>query len=216
MKNFFNKYKHAWLLLYLIIYIPCFFYLEGTIVTNYTPVHMFLDDIIPFNELFVIPYYLWFGFVFLTMLYLFFTSTTDFYKGCAFLFIGMTICLTIYTIWPNGQDLRPDLDALGRNNALIDIVRNLYRTDTNTNVCPSIHVYNSIGIQVAIFHNEKLNKHKWLLVGTTILTILICLSTMFLKQHSAVDVLAAIILSAIMYVIVYVPNYSKRLNKVNQ
>lgn len=209
MKQFLLKYKHAWVLSYFFIYLVWFFALERATTTEYFNVHIWIDDYIPFNEWFVIPYYLWFLYIFITVAYFFLTSKESFYKVTSYLFIGMTICLIIYTIWPNGQNLRPDLNALGRNNIFIEIVRKLYRTDTSTNVCPSIHVFNSIGACIAIHKSNALRKHKWILRGSTILTIFICLSTMFLKQHSALDVIAGIALSFIMYLIVYVWGSSK-------
>ncbi len=209
--NFFKKYKHAWVLLYMFIYFPWFFYLEKTITTHYTSVHIRLDDFIPFNELFIIPYYLWFIYVAGVIAYFLFTSKEDYYRCCAFLFIGMTICLTIYTIWPNGQDLRPTTFA--RDNFLVDIAKNLYSSDTSTNVCPSIHVFNSIGIHIAIMHSAKLKNKHWVRRGSFVLCVLICLATVFLKQHSAFDGIAAFILAVFMYLIVYVPNYAKLFNK---
>ncbi len=209
MKSLIKRYKHAWVLLYFFLYAPWFTFLEKTITNNYHDVRIKLDDFIPFNEWFVIPYYVWFAFIFLTVLFLFLKDTKEFYRSTAFLFIGMTICLIIYSIWPNGQNLRPDLDALGRNNIFIDIVRKLYSTDTNTNVCPSIHVFNSIGACIAIFHTELFKNKKWIKITTFILTILICLSTVFLKQHSIVDGICACALACVMYLIVYVPDYEK-------
>lgn len=216
MKDFLKRYKHAWILVYMIVYFIWFFALEAAVTTNYTSMYCKLDDLFPFNEWFVIPYYLWFPFVAVTIAYLLFTSKKDYYKCCSFLFIGMTICLAIYTIWPNGQDLRPDLTTLGRNNILIDIVSKLYATDTNTNVCPSIHVYNSIGVLIAIFHNEKLKQIHWLKYGSLILGILICFSTIFLKQHSIVDGICGIALAAVMYVVVYLPDYSRLYAKLKR
>lgn len=204
MKQFLIKYKHMWVLSYFFIYLVWFFALERSVTTEYFSIHIWLDDYIPFNEWFIIPYYLWFLYIFITVAYFFFTSREAFYKVTSYLFIGMTICLIIYTIWPNGQDLRPNLDTLGRDNIFIHFIRNLYGTDTSTNVCPSIHVFNSIGACIAIWKSNELRKHKWIPVSATILTILICLSTMFLKQHSAFDVIAGIALSFIMYLLVYV------------
>lgn len=200
----------------MLIYFPWFFALESFVTTNYYSMYCKLDDLFPFNEWFVIPYYLWFPFVAVTVAYLLFTSKKDYYKCCSFLFIGMTICLLIYTIWPNGQDLRPDLDSLGRNNIFIDVLHGLYASDTNTNVCPSIHVYNSIGIAIAIFHNDRLKKIHWLKYSSLVLAILISLSTVYLKQHSVVDGLCAIVLSIVMYVIVYIPDYSKVFSRRQQ
>lgn len=209
LKALYQKYKHAWVLLYFFLYAPWFAYLEKTVTTTFYDVHIKIDDYIPFVEWFAIPYFIWFAFIFATVAYFFFTDKKEFYRCCSFLFIGMTICLIIYTIWPNGQTLRPDLTTINRDNIFIDIIANLYRTDTPTNVCPSIHAFNSIGACIAIFHSEKLKNKKYITVPTVILSILICLSTVFLKQHSFFDVICAGILSIVMYLLVYVPNYEK-------
>lgn len=203
------KYKHAWVLLYFFIYAPWFAYLEKTVTTSFHAVHIAIDDYIPFVEVFAIPYFLWFLFIFITVGYFFLFDKKEFYRSTAFLFIGMTICLIIYTIWPNGQTLRPDLTALNRDNIFIDIMAALYRTDTPTNVCPSIHVFNSIGACISIYHCESLRHKKYITVPALILTILICLSTVFLKQHSFFDAICAVVLSCIMYILVYVPDYEK-------
>lgn len=207
IKTLFHKYKHGWILSYFFLYMTWFSALEQTVVRNYHPVHIWLDDLIPFNEYFIIPYFMWFLFIASTILYFFFTSREDFYKCCAFLFIGMTICLTIYTIWPNGQNLRPD--TFVRDNIFVDLVKKLYLVDTSTNVFPSIHVFNSIGAYIAISHSEQLKKYRWVKYAALILAVSISLSTVFLKQHSVLDGLAAILLGAFMYAIVYVPDYSR-------
>lgn len=214
MKELLKKYKHGWILSYFFLYIVWFFALEKAVTSKYTPIHLRIDDYIPFNEWFVIPYCLWFAYIFISVAYFFLTSKDDFYKCTAFLFIGMTICLLIYTVWPNGQNLRPDLTRLGRDNPLIRIVAHFYATDTPTNVCPSIHVFNSIGVHIAIHRSEALKKHKWLQVSSFVLMLLICLSTMFLKQHSAFDVIAAAGLSLIMYIAVYGLSGTKLTDKV--
>jgi membrane-associated phospholipid phosphatase len=214
MKNFISKYKHIWIFSYFLLYMPWFLALERKVISEYTSIHISLDDYIPFNEWFVIPYLLWFLYIAVTILFLFFHSKDEFYRAAAFLFIGMTICLIIYTIWPNGQNLRPNLEQLGRDNILIRIVSMIYNMDTSTNVCPSIHVFNSIGAHIAIHKSEKLRKYKWVQATSFILMILISLSTMFLKQHSAFDTICAIILGIIMYLIVYYP--ARRLSEKSE
>jgi membrane-associated phospholipid phosphatase len=209
IKQFIIKYKHGVILSYFFIYMIWFSYLERTVTTNFNPVYSKLDDLIPFNELFIIPYMLWFLYIFVTVAYLLLTSKQDFYKCCAFLFIGMTICLFIYTIWPNGHYLRVDLKSLGRDNIFIDILAKIYSLDTATNVFPSIHVFNSIGAYIAINKNERLHNIKWLQWFALILTVMICLSTVYLKQHSVMDIFGALILSIIMYAIVYIPSWDK-------
>lgn len=209
MKAFVKKYSHAWVLLYFIFYMQWFTWLERTVTTKFTVIHLKLDDYIPFCELFVIPYFVWFAYIFLSVAYFFFKDRSEFYRNVAFLFIGMTICLTIYTIWPNGHDLRPNLDTLGRSNIFTRIMGWLYSTDTCTNVCPSIHAFNSIGACIAVYKSRHLKEKRALRTGCLVLTVLICMSTVFLKQHSIFDVACACLLSAIMYAVVYVPDYAR-------
>jgi len=209
MKAFLKKYNHAIAILYLPFYLFCFFGLERRNTANYYIVESVLDHYIPFCEWFVIPYFLWFGYIAVTLLYFFFTNKRDFTRLCLFLFTGMTICLTIYYIWPNGQNLRPDLSTLGRENIFTRMLAGLYTTDTSTNVCPSIHVLNSVGCCIAVFKSHALKNKSWLRGGTLILTVSICLSTMFLKQHSVIDVICGLALSVAMYGISYIPKFEQ-------
>ena len=65
------------------------------------------------------------------------------------------------------------------------------------------HVYNSIAIHMALSQSYALREHKGIRTGSLVLCILICLSTMFLKQHSIIDVGCAILLYIFYYMIVY-------------
>lgn len=211
MKQLLYKYRHAVAFFYLPLYLIAFFLLE-TLISNdseYFLLHIKLDDYIPFCEVFVIPYFLWFAFIAGTVLYFFFTNRREFFRLCLFLFVGMTICLIIYAVWPNGHALRPDLSAIGRDNIFIRILSGLYSADTSTNVCPSIHTLNSIGACAAIFHAKSFRKKRWIRYGTLLLTISICLSTVFLKQHSIVDVFCSMTLSVPLYVLAYLPKYER-------
>ena len=214
MKRLVGKYKHAWILLYFIIYVVWFMYLENRTSVSYYPIHIGLDDMIPFCEYFIIPYLLWFAYVALTIIYFFFVNKKDYYKCCAFLFIGMTICLIIYTFFPNQQNLRPV--TFERQNIFTDIVQIIYSTDTSTNVCPSIHVLNSLGVFISIIESEALRKKKVICVGSGVLSVLICLSTVFLKQHSVIDGLCALGLAIVLYAFIYKVNYTKLLLRMEE
>lgn len=206
MRELILKYKHGWLLSYLFLYLVWFYELENRGWVPMKTVHSALDNLIPFNEFFLIPYILWFAYIPFVILYFFFTSKEDYYKACAFLFIGMTICLIIYTIWPTRQNLRPY--TFDRNNIFITIIQRLYILDTSTNVCPSIHVFNSIGAHIAIINSERFKYNPWMKATSFILACSICLSTVFLKQHSIIDGLCAIVLACVMYFFVYYIDYS--------
>lgn len=204
MKTFLKKYSQIWVLLYVFIYFPWFFYLEKTVTSNYTVLHTHLDDRIPFIEYFIIPYLLWFIYIIATVLFfLFKRPKADFYRLAAYLFGGMSICLLICTIFPNGLDLRPELDP--DKNIFTKLISVLYTADTNTNVFPSIHVFASIGAHTAISRTEFSKRFRFVKPASAVLMVLIILSTMFLKQHSVIDVIGAIVLSFCMYGLVYFP-----------
>lgn len=201
IRNFLSKYKHAWVFLYALIYLPWFAWLEQHVTDDFHIVHMAIDDYIPFVEYFVVPYFLWFAYVAAGVAYFFFKNKGDFYRLCSFLFIGMTIFLVISTIYPNGHTLRPE--HFTHENLFTRAVAWLYATDTPTNLFPSIHVYNSIGIHIAITKSECFRGKKITKLISFLLCTSIILSTMFLKQHSFFDVLTAFVMAGIMYCFVY-------------
>lgn len=206
-KQIIKKYRHAWVLLYGLLYMPWFCYLEHHVTHHYYQIHSPLDDYIPFVEFFIIPYLLWFLFIAVTTAYFFFTDRKGFYRLCAFMFSGMTVFLVVCTVFPNGLDLRPT--SFPRENVFTDLVKWLYATDTPTNVLPSIHVFNSLAASFAIAHSRALKKKKWVQPAAYLLTLLIILSTMFLKQHSVTDVFAAMVMAGVLYYFVYVPAEKK-------
>ncbi len=205
---FIERNKHGLLLLYFLIYIPWFQYVEKTVTTHFHVIHVALDDYIPFCEYFIVPYLMWFGYVAWGISYFFLKNKSEYYKLCAFLFTGMTIFLIISTVYPNGHYLRPT--TFEHNNIFTQAVRWLYSTDTPTNLFPSIHVYNSLGINLAVWHCENFKNNKKVRYGSAILCVSIILSTMFLKQHSVFDVVTGIVLAAFMYSVVYGRSWARQ------
>ncbi len=198
-----RKYKHAWVFLYIFIYMPWFMFLEKHVTTRYHVIQIRLDEHIPFIEYFIVPYLMWFVFIIAVFLYFFFTDVPGFYKMAKFMFTGMTIFLIISTLFPNGQDLRPVV--FERDNIFVDMVRTLYRADTCTNVFPSLHVFNSLSACIAISESDALRKRRGVCIGAYILAGLIILATVFLKQHSVLDVLGASVMAYVLYQFVYAP-----------
>ncbi|SFA78795.1 PAP2 superfamily protein [Acetitomaculum ruminis DSM 5522] len=201
LKSLAMKYKHAWLLLYYPIYLIWFFYLEKTVVWHFNIVHVELDDMIPFCEYFIVPYLLWFLYNACGILVLFYKDVKNYNLLMYYLIIGMTVFLIVSTIYPNGHYLRPT--RFEHNNIFTFLVKNLYATDTATNLFPSIHVYNSIGIHIALMKSNVTNDKKWITIPSFVLMISIILSTMFLKQHSVFDVVTGLLLAAFVYILVY-------------
>ena len=201
MKKFCAKYKHALLALYTPVYLLFFYYLEKTITTDFTALNSPVDNLIPFIPIFIIPYLLWFVYVAGTAIYFIFVSQRDFVKLMSFLIIGMTSYLIICYIFPNGlYSFRPE--NVPADNPINALVAWLYKTDTSTNVFPSIHVYNSIGVHIAVSKTDKI-KSTALKRASFILCILICFSTIFLKQHALIDVIGGCVMGRIVYVLMY-------------
>ncbi len=197
-----RNYIHALpAILYGMVYLTWFFYLERTVTDDYTVIHMKIDDYIPFVEVFVIPYMMWFGYMAMGIIYLILTDKKEYIRSAVFLGTGMTIFLIISTLWPNGHHLRPDV--MPRDNFFTSLIEGLYETDTATNLWPSIHVYNSIAIHIGLMHSKGLKDKKLIRLLSWVLCISIVLSTVFIKQHSMFDVLTAFALAAVMYVLVY-------------
>ena len=207
MKTFFQKYKHSLVLLYGLIYMPWFLWLESRANLPYHVIHISLDDKLPFIEYFIIPYLLWFLYVATVFIYLFFQKNKkEFYQYCIFLFTGMTLFLIISTVYPNGHLLRPS--SFERHNVFTFAVQILYQADTATNIFPSLHVFNSIAAHRAVANNAKLRGNLLIRGSSFLLMVSIILATMFLKQHSVLDVISGIMLGMLMDQLVYRTDFS--------
>lgn len=152
------------------------------------PVHCKLDDLIPFNEFFFIPYVFWYVLILISLVYFLLYNVEGFKDLQKFIIITQVVAITAYMIFPSRQDLRPLI--FPRDNFLTRCVAFLYSIDTNTGVCPSLHVAFSLGI-ASVWLKEKSASVGWK-IFVVMAVILICLSTMFIKQHSVVDFLAAL------------------------
>ena len=205
LKRLFVRYKHGIpLLAYLIVYLVWFSWLEKANTKKYWLIHLTADDYIPFCEIFVIPYLLWFVYVAAVVVYLLIKDKQEYYKSCVFLCTGMTLFLIISTLWPNGHNLRPAV--MPRDNVFTSMIAMLWKTDTPTNLWPSIHVYNSMGAHFAITHSRELMQSRWgkgIRIASGILAVAIILFTMLIKQHSVFDVMTGLALGTIMYAVVY-------------
>lgn len=199
MKVFLEKSKQLKLLLILfLIYILGFVLLEHIDSSRVIYTQTWIDQYIPFNEYFIIPYVLWYVFIVVGFLYFLLNDEKGFYRTCFYLFAGMYACLILYLVFPSAQGLRVHLT---HENIFQTIISFLYTVDTPTNVCPSIHVYNSVMMYVSLLKNEIFKEHRLFSIGIGILVIFICISTVMIKQHAFIDIIAALILGVIIYAI---------------
>lgn len=204
MKKFLYTYRHALIMLgYFPIYLILFSIVERLVTDQFFAIECGLDRVIPFVEWFIIPYLLWFPYIAVSIIAFIFFDKTEYFKLSGMLITGMSVFLLVSFVFPNGLNIRPSLSDLGRENIALTLVGRLHKIDTSTNVFPSIHVFNSLAVCFSFFHSEIFGRKTILKWSAFVLTVLICLSTVFLKQHSVIDVIGAIVLFLLLLPIFY-------------
>ena len=183
------RFSHLKLLLGWVGYFVLYFLTENLIpAERCTPVHMWLDDVIPFCEWFLIPYVFWYVLIVISLLAFMLYDVKSFRRLQIFIIVTQVAAMAIYILFPSRQDLRPV--EFPRDNFLTRCIGILYDFDTSTGVCPSLHVAYSLGI-ASVWLKKKDSPLGWRIFVVAAVA-LICLSTMFIKQHSAVDFFAAL------------------------
>lgn len=191
------EFRHIYLLLFWPIFGLLFTLVErGIFPRDYSVVECELDFMIPFNEFFLIPYLFWFIFLVAANVYTFFFDVDIFKKMLKYFIFTYGITIIIYFLFPTAQELRPA--EFARDNFLTRFMRAFYEFDTNTNVCPSLHVIGSIAAMLGFWFTKPFNTPVWRTV-LVVIVVLICLSTVFLKQHSVLDIPPALLICAIAY-----------------
>lgn len=199
MVCFFKKHPIIFALSYTLLYTSIFFILEKIVEPKYI-IHCAVDDMIPFCEYFIVPYLLWFLYIPIVFIYLAKKDIDTYWKLCLMMFGGMSISVAVYILFPNGVALR---EPVANDNIFCRLVNLLYLKDTATNVCPSIHVLNTISAHTAVCLTPTLEGAHAIKLASSIFTVFVCLSTVFLDQHSVIDVLCAAVLCLVMGVIAY-------------
>lgn len=178
-----NRKYEIFITSYVIIYTIMFEFAEAVVPTSgYIVSYLKIDDYIPFCEEFIVFYGIWFVFLGGTGLYAILHEPMAYRRFMYFMMIGYTTAVIFFLLFPNGQDLRPNVFT--DNNIFTWMVRFAYSVDTNTNVFPSIHVIGAVQALLVYFDAESLKRYRWWAFG---LTILIVFSTVFVKQHSILD-----------------------------
>ena len=189
-RSWLARHPIGFMALYFLLYLSAFNFLETQIsMPRVLLVHCRLDDLIPFCKYAILPYFAWFAWIPFTLFYLLWKAPReDFWRLCLPLFSGMTIALACYAVLPTALDLRPYW--VPGSDIFAQTVRFLYRTDTATNVCPSIHVFNSVTLLLAYYRSRIFDapRRRWMRPAAAVLCISIVCSTVLLKQHSCIDV----------------------------
>jgi membrane-associated phospholipid phosphatase len=193
------------MLIFITVYFISFYILEHMTRLHYYVIESPLDRVIPFCEAFILPYLSWFPYMVVGAGLLLFFDKPEYRRLSFMLYLGMGAFIVISALFPNILYLRPEV--MPRDNIFTRMVAQLYRTDTPTNVTPSIHVFNTLTVVNGIAHSQcKYARKKWVRAIFYLDGILIILSTMFIKQHSVYDVAAAFLMFSLFYIPIYRPD----------
>lgn len=197
MKELIKKRHLIPIAVWFVIYMGLFGFLEIVPPRDVHLIHCALDDRIPNMAIFIYPYVSWFPYIVVcAALAIKNLDDRQFKKAVLVLTTGMNIFLFISYVWPTGLDFREsivyDLHTLSGN-----LLKFVQTVDTPKSVFPSMHVYVTLVLQYTLEMQKKLVPAWGIWVGR-VLAVLIVLSTMFTKQHSAVDVTAAIVMFAVL------------------
>lgn len=198
------QFRHLLYLLGWVGYFCLYFLTENLIpAENCHVMHCAADDVIPFCEYFLVFYVGWYALIVATLIYFALYDPEGFKHFMTFIIVTQVTAMIVYIVYPSRQDLRPTV--FPRDNFLTDIARFLYAFDTNTGVCPSLHVAYSVGIASAFLKDK--GSRLWWKITVVFLAIMISLSTAFVKQHSVVDIYAAIPFCILAEIIAYGKSY---------
>ncbi len=183
------EYKHLLLIIGWIAYFIAYFLTENLIPESVCHViHTHMDDIIPFNEWFIVFYVGWYVLVFGTLLYFLLYDIPAFSGTQKFIITVQVIGVLFYIFYPSVQHLRPEI--MPRENVATWLLAKIYAADTPTGVFPSMHVAYSLAVLSGWL------KKKDAKIGFKIFVFLfvigVCASVCFVKQHSFADIICAL------------------------
>lgn len=175
-------------------YLAVFALLEHLPRQHYWATQLPLDECIPFCPTFVIFYCLWYVLLIGTGLFLLVRDGGAFRRYMRFLALTFFLSAAVWFLIPSRQNLRPT--HMEESSVFTALLSLLYRMDTNTNVFPSAHVVGAIGAALAVWDWQRPGRHPGAVMLTALLAVLICLSTVLIKQHAMLDVLGGLVLAA--------------------
>ncbi len=192
MKELFNRHPIRNAIVLYGFYTLCFFLTEHLNTGKAFLIHSPLDDVIPFSRYAVLPYCLWFLEIAAVLLYVYFRSDRDEFFRAVFLpLILMSCSLPIFCLFPTEIHLRPAV--VPGNDVFSLLTRFIYSVDDSRNVCPSVHVAVCYALtDICIRNMDRLPA-----VLMITLNVIISLSTLFLKQHSVIDVICGCVFAVL-------------------
>lgn len=188
--------KGAVITILLVIFQPICYFFAKIVQGNPTLIGNNIDTQIPFIIIFIIPYVLWYLLLFIIPYYLYVKDKETFKKYTISYILCILISIIIFIIYPTTVN-RPEIIG---TDILSIITKIVFFCDTpQVNCFPSIHCEISMLFILYILNCNNTKKDIKLL--TIIISILIMLSTLFIKQHVFIDLIGGTLLAIITYLI---------------
>ena len=198
------RFSHIRLLGGWLVYFALYFLTENLIPAERCHViHCRLDDMIPFREGVVVFYVGWYLFVAGAVAYTLFYDVDRFKHLQTYIIVTQIAAMLCYIFYPSIQTVRPA--EFPRQNVFTWVLGIIYAFDTPTGVCPSLHVAYSIAIVSVTLKEKALNG--WVKAAAAGFALMVCLAVCFVKQHSVLDVLAALPVCLLGEILVYGKDY---------
>lgn len=201
--NFLQSYKKhektILLLLAISVWALCYFSINAYTEGKNTHILVLpFEDKIPFIPYFIIFY---FSTYVLAILPYFIVKDIVAYRNFILSFIIIVfISSIVYLIYPV-ETIRPDFIS---DNVFLKMIAMLYTIAKPYNLFPSMHVsLSALAVIICFRYNKKLGH--WLIF----LLVMIIFSTLFVKQHYIVDLVAALVLAFLIYYIIFIKEIFK-------
>lgn len=205
--------KYAIIPLLLVVLLNFLVYNGSKVISNHLfhyDFSIFLDSLIPFWPIFISVYIL--AYMHWIVGYIVISRENE--KICYHILVAeivaKLICLFFFLVFPT-TIVRP---AIAESGLWEFLVRFIYRVDEPVNLFPPIHCLESYLIFRGTLCLHSVSKtYKWI---NSIFALLICMSTVFVKQHVFVDILGGILVAEIGFYLSKKGNLGKYFEKINQ
>lgn len=197
MKNYLKENKNRIIILFgAFIFQSLIYFITKLFQNNPVYLNNAIDDRIPFIPSFVVFYVMWYLFLILIPLLILKYNKKVFDKYIVVSIVYAILEGIIFILFPTTMNRQPLL-VTDISTWIVDII---YKVDTPVcNLFPSAHCAFSILFIISILDVKEIKKEYKILI--IISSLLIILSTVFIKQHVVVDVLGALLIVPIYYIL---------------
>lgn len=194
----FRTYAETFLPPMISLLVNCMVYWGAPLISAGFPVHNLsghLENLIPIMPAFIVVYYGCFIFWAVNYVIIAVQDREHRYRFFTADLYARLICFVCFVFFPT-TNTRPTLLGTG---FFTEIVRLLYQIDRPTNLFPSIHCMTSWFCCIGL--RGRKNIPQWYKIVSMVITVLVFVSTLTLRQHVLPDVIAGVFVAELTWFI---------------